>query len=112
PVSVLMPYDRTNEMNDILETRRGGKVIRHFESRRKAKDGRELTVILTISPIRDDLGKIVGASTTARDITQAKMAEQAIRSSEKLAIAGRMAATVAHEINNPTNILYLLEDSA
>jgi len=57
----------------------------------------------------------VGASTIARDITPLKMAEQALRNSEKLAVAGRMAATVAHEINNPiesvSNILYLLENS-
>src|SRR5213079_482503 len=56
--------------------------------------------------------EIIAASTIARDITQTKMAEDALRNSERLAVAGRMAATIAHEINNPletvTNILYLL----
>jgi two-component system CheB/CheR fusion protein len=78
-----------------------------------AKDGQLISVSLTISPIRNSYGTIVGASTIAHNITQAKLAEDALRRSEKLAVAGRMAATVAHEINNPleavTNILYLLE---
>ena len=65
-----------------------------------------------ISPVRDASGNVFAASTIARDITQTKRAEEALRNSERLAIAGRMAATIAHEINNPletvTNILYLL----
>jgi signal transduction histidine kinase len=72
-------------------------------------------VSLTISPIPDSGGRIIGASTIARDITRSKLAEQSLRNSEKLATAGRMAATVAHEINNPleavTNALYLLAES-
>jgi phosphoglycerate-specific signal transduction histidine kinase len=67
---------------------------------------------LSISPIRDSRGRIIGASTIAHDTTRIKLAEQSLRNSEKLAVAGRMAATVAHEINNPleavTNALYLL----
>jgi signal transduction histidine kinase len=74
-----------------------------------------LTVSLTISPIRDSTGRIIGASTIARDITRSNLVEDSMRKSEKLAVSGRMAATVAHEINNPleaaTNALYLLEDS-
>src|SRR5207248_1324638 len=64
------------------------------------------------SPVRDAQGNIIAASTIARNITQAKLAQEAIRNSERLAVAGRMAATIAHEINNPleivTSILYLL----
>jgi C4-dicarboxylate-specific signal transduction histidine kinase len=56
---------------------------------------------VTISPIYDAQGAVAGASTIARDLTQVKMAEQALRNSEKLAVAGRLAATVAHEINGP-----------
>jgi C4-dicarboxylate-specific signal transduction histidine kinase len=46
-------------------------------------------------------GRVIGASTIARDVTRSKLAEQSLQNSEKLAITGRMAATVAHEINNP-----------
>jgi signal transduction histidine kinase len=63
--------------------------------------------------VRDTNGKIIAASTIARDITQTKLAEEALRNSERLAVAGRMAATIAHEINNPlevvSNVLYLLK---
>ena len=82
---------------------------------RAAKDGHLLTVSLTISPIPNCEGLIIRASTIARDITKAKLSEQALRNSEKLVTAGRMAATLAHEINNPleavTNALYLLAES-
>jgi two-component system, chemotaxis family, CheB/CheR fusion protein len=116
PVSILLPPDRPNEVKQILERLRRGERLEHFETTRVAKDGRRLQVSLTISPVRGGKGDIVGASTIARDVTQTKMAEQALRNSEKLAVAGRMAATVAHEINGPleavSNILYLLEKSS
>jgi two-component system CheB/CheR fusion protein len=116
PISLLLPPDRPNEVNEILARLRKGEHIDHFETRRVTKDGRILDVSLSISPIRDDSGKVIGASTIARDITQMKAAEQALRSAEKLAVAGRMAATVAHEINNPlealANILFLLDQNA
>ena len=102
-------------MQDILERLKDGQKVDHFETMRVAKNGHLLTVSLTISPIRDAGGRILGASTIARDITRSKLAEQSLRNSEKLAVAGRMAATVAHEINNPleavTNALYLLANS-
>jgi PAS domain S-box-containing protein len=114
-VSVLLPSDRPNEIHEILNRLRHGERIEHFETVRVPKDGRLLSVSLTISPIHDYEGRIIGASTIARDITRSKLAEQALRNSEKLATAGRMAATVAHEINNPleavTNALYLLAES-
>jgi PAS domain S-box-containing protein len=115
PVSILLPPDRPDEVHDILERLRRGEKVDHFETVRAAKDGHLLTVSLTISPIPDSGGRIIGASTIARDITRSKLAEQSLRNSEKLATAGRMAATVAHEINNPleavTNALYLLAES-
>ena len=111
-VSMLLPPDHPDEVDDILRQLRHGEKIDHFETVRVAKDGRLLSVSLTISPIRDPQGLIIGASTIARDITRSKLAEQSLRNSEKLVAAGRMAATVAHEINNPleavTNALYLL----
>jgi PAS domain S-box-containing protein len=114
-VSLLLPPDRLGEMQDMMEQLTSGQKVEHVETTRIAKDGRLLTVSLTISPIRDARGRVIGASTIARDITHSKLAEQSLRNSERLAIAGRMAATVAHEINNPleaaTNALYLLAES-
>jgi PAS domain S-box-containing protein len=116
PITIIIPSDRLNEEPVILERIGRGEHIDHYESVRRHKDGRLLDVSLTISPIIDAHGRIVGASKIARDITERKMAEAALIKSEKLAAAGRLAATLAHEINNPlqavTNLITLLRSSS
>jgi two-component system, chemotaxis family, CheB/CheR fusion protein len=115
PVTLLIPVDRVAEEPAILERIRRGEHINHYESIRRRKDGQLLDVSLTISPIVDAQGEVVGASKIARDITDRKLAETALIKSEKLAAAGRLAATLAHEINNPlqavTNLMSLLRGS-
>lgn len=114
-ITILIPASRADEEPGILDRIRHGESIEHFETVRRRKDGKELDISLTVSPIRDNQGRIIGASKIARDITGRKQAEEALRKAEKLAAAGRMAATIAHEINNPleavTNLWYLLDQS-
>jgi two-component system CheB/CheR fusion protein len=76
-VTVLIPRDRADEEPGILERVRRGEHIEHFESVRRRKDGKLRDVSLTISPILDSQGRIVGASKIARDITERKLAEAA-----------------------------------
>jgi two-component system, chemotaxis family, CheB/CheR fusion protein len=113
PASILFPPDRIQEESRILSQIRRGETVPLHDSARVAKDGRVLSVDVSISPIRDTTAAVIGAATITRDLTQVKMAEQALRNAEKLAVAGRMAATVAHEINGPleavANILFLLD---
>src|SRR6185503_19969317 len=92
----------------ILSKIRTGEKIDHFETIRLSKSGERINVSLSISPVRDAQGKIIGAAKVARDITQKKKIERALRITEKLAAAGRLAATVAHEINNPLEAVHNL----
>ena len=85
----------------ILARLRSGRRIDHYETERLRKDGSRVRVSLTISPVRDPEGRVVGASKIARDISERLHMQEAIIESEKLAATGRMAAAIAHEINNP-----------
>ena len=76
PVLMLLPHDRKDEETEILRRLRSGERVDHFESIRVTKDGRHIDVSLTISPVRDSSGRIIGASKVARDITRQKAAEQ------------------------------------
>jgi PAS domain S-box-containing protein len=111
-VLTLIPPELHSEEPEILRNLRAGNRIEHYETRRVTKSGDIIDVSLTISPIKDSSGKTIGVSKIARNISDIKRAQQALIQSEKLAATGRMAATIAHEINNPleavTNLAYLL----
>lgn len=107
----VIPDELHSEEDEILRKLRAGQRIEHFETSRVTKSGQRIEVSLTISPIKDISGRVIGSSKIARDITARKQLERSLIQSEKLAAAGRMAATIAHEINNPLeavlNLIYL-----
>ncbi len=107
----LIPQNLHEEEASILERLSQGEHIDHFETTRLHKSGTPVDVSLTISPIRDADGKVIGASKVARDISDRKEMERMLLQTEKIVATGRMAATIAHEINNPleavVNLIYL-----
>lgn len=107
----IIPEELHYQEDEILRTLRGGGRVDHFETTRRKKSGAYIEVSVTISPIRDEQGRVIGASKIARDISDRKRVERLLIQAEKLAATGRMAATVAHEINNPLesiiNLVYL-----
>jgi PAS domain S-box-containing protein len=111
-VLTIIPPELHYQEPDILRKLRAGERIEHYETERLRKNGERVWVSLTISPIKDPTGRIIGASKIARDISERKRVQEALIQSEKLAATGRMAAAIAHEINNPleavTNLAYLL----
>jgi PAS domain S-box-containing protein len=110
----LIPEHLHSDEARILENIRAGRRIEHFETVRRAKDGRLIEVSLTVSPIKDEEGRVIGASKILRDISSRRRIEQSLLQAEKIAATGRMAATIAHEVNNPLaavmNLLYLLRE--
>jgi PAS domain S-box-containing protein len=112
-VAVLAGAEGKAEILGIMETLRRGGRVEHQVTERFRKDGSAVTISLSVSPLFDSDGKVVGAASIARDITAQKLAEETLRKTEKLAAAGRLSASIAHEINNPleavTNLLYLLQ---
>jgi PAS domain S-box-containing protein len=116
PITTIIPPELHDDERKILETIGRGERIERRETVRVTRNGDRMDVWLTVSPVRDEGGRVIGAASIARDITQEKKTEQALRVTERLASVGRMAATVAHEINNPleaiTNLVYLAKGCA
>ncbi|MGA2806780.1 MAG: PAS domain S-box protein [Terracidiphilus sp.] len=108
----LIPEELHSDERTILESIRAGRRVKPFETVRLTRDGKLIDVSLTVSPVKDANGQVIGASKILRDVSSRKRLEQSLLQAEKIAATGRMAATIAHEINNPleavVNLLYLL----
>lgn len=108
PIAVLATPDKIDEMPMILERVRRGERVDHQETIRRHKDGRTIEVSLTVSPILDGAGKIVGASKIARDLTGQRRVERRLRELEdeishvsRLSEMGEMASAIIHEVSQP-----------
>ncbi len=99
PITLIIPPERLDEEREILARLRRGERTEHFETVRVAKDGRRLDVSLTISPIHNRAGQVVGASKVARDISRRKRAEEALREADRK--KDEFIALLAHELRNP-----------
>jgi PAS domain S-box-containing protein len=114
PIAMLIPQERQDEEPALLERLRRGERIEHLETIRVTKDGRRIDISLSVSPLRNADGQVIGASKVARDITQRKQAEAALREADRR--KDEFLATLAHELRNPLapirNSLHILRMTA
>ncbi|HEY1861318.1 MAG TPA: PAS domain S-box protein, partial [Gemmataceae bacterium] len=98
-ITILFPPNRADEEDRIIARLRAGERVEHFDTVRVRKDGQAIEVSLTISPIKDAAGRIVGASKIARDITDRKRLETELREADRR--KNEFLAMLAHELRNP-----------
>jgi PAS domain S-box-containing protein len=98
-ITVIIPPELHDEEAEVLARLRRGERVEHFETTRVAKDGRRIEVSLTVSPVRDEDGTIVGASKIARDISERRRVERLLRDAERR--KDEFLAVLAHELRNP-----------
>jgi PAS domain S-box-containing protein len=106
PISFVMPPDRVHEENQIIDRLKRDEYIDHFETVQRRKDGQEFPVSLTISPIKDATGKIIGASKSVRDISDKKRAEEQIQAS--LREKEVLLREIHHRVKNNLQVIFSL----
>jgi PAS domain S-box-containing protein len=107
PIQMLLPPERGNEEAEILARIKRGERLAHFETVRLQKDGKRIDVSVTISPIRDGSGAIVGASKIARDISHRKCAEEELRKAENRFSKAFRQSPLASTISTQADGMYL-----
>ena len=101
PITIVIPEDRQREEREILTRLGQGERIDHYETIRLRKDGSLIVVSLSVSPVKNAKGKIVGASKIARDITEQRRGQEQIATLAQEATVGQLSASIAHEIRQP-----------
>jgi two-component system, cell cycle sensor histidine kinase and response regulator CckA len=101
----LSPPDRLDEGAEFLERIKRADIAEHFETVRVKKDGTQIHVALTLSPIKDMDGKVIGVSNVARDVTESKHLEGMFRQAQKMEAVGQLAGGVAHDFNNLLGVI-------
>jgi PAS domain S-box-containing protein len=98
-IRLIIPPERHDEEQEVLARIRRGERVEHFDTVRVTKSGRRLDISLTVSPVRDGSGRIIGASKVGRDVTDRKRAEEALREADRR--KDEFIALLAHELRNP-----------
>ncbi len=100
PITLLIPENHIDEEPKILDRIRRGESINHYQTVRRRKDGSIIDISLTVSPLIDSEGNVVGASKIVRDITDLKDTQEQLRQAQKMEAVGRLAGGIAHDFNN------------
>jgi PAS domain S-box-containing protein len=103
PITTLAVPERVEEIPNILAQIRSGVRVDHYQTQRRTKDGKVLDISLTVSPIRDSTGKIIGASKIARDITAQKRAEEELRAANHE--LEQFAFVASHDLKEPLRMV-------
>jgi two-component system, cell cycle sensor histidine kinase and response regulator CckA len=101
----LIPPELVDEEKAILARIRAGDHVAHYETTRLRKDGERIIMALTISPVRDASGALVGAATIKRDITEQRALEAQLRQAQRMDAMGQLAGGIAHDFNNVLTII-------
>jgi PAS domain S-box-containing protein len=99
PITLIIPPDRQDEEREILAKIGRGERVEHFETERLTKQGRRVAISLTVSPVRDGAGRVIGASKVARDITQQQRTQRLLQEADRR--KDEFLALLAHELRNP-----------
>jgi PAS domain S-box-containing protein len=104
-IQFLSPADRTAESPKLMEKVHRHETVEPFETVRVKKDGTHIQISLTLSPIENADGQVVGISTVARDVTESKNLEEMLRQAQKMEAVGQLAGGVAHDFNNLLGVI-------